>query len=140
MVCYQEGKDDEDMTPSDMTIDYKVSFFLYLYSNFWYNSLGFTCICYYLLVGTNVSQDASPSKLNFLFINDPTMFHWEGHNSSIWSAIVVNEHLIESLLDKLSNKSCPISISHRQGHQIIKTCCRCFCRELRRHLGLVIHP
>ena len=28
MVCYQEEEDDEDMTPSDMTIDYKVSSFL----------------------------------------------------------------------------------------------------------------
>jgi hypothetical protein len=38
-VCYQEGEDDEDMTPSDMTIDYKVCLFLHLYSNFRYNSL-----------------------------------------------------------------------------------------------------
>jgi hypothetical protein len=54
-VCYQEGENDEDMTPSDTTIVYKVSSFLYLYSNFWYNSLGSTCTCHYLNVGTNVS-------------------------------------------------------------------------------------
>ena len=131
---------DEDITPSDMTIDYKVSLFLYLQSDFWYNSLGSTCTCHYLLIGTNVSQSASPSKLNFQFIGDPTMLHWKGHNSSIWSAIVVNENLIESLFDKLSNRSGPISISCRQGHQIMKTCCRYFCRELRHHHGLVIHP
>jgi hypothetical protein len=57
--------DDEDMTPTDMTIDYKVRSFLHLYSNFGYNSLGSTCTCHYLNVGTNVSQSASPSKLNF---------------------------------------------------------------------------
>ena len=90
MVCCREGDDDEDMTPSDMTIDYKVSLFLHLHSDFWYNSLGSTCICHYFLVATNVSQRASPSKLNFQFIGDPTMLHWEGHNSSIHSAIVVN--------------------------------------------------
>ena len=56
---------DEDMTPSDMTIDYKVSSFLHLYSDFWYNSLGSTFICHYLLIGTNMSQSTSPSKLNF---------------------------------------------------------------------------
>ena len=105
-----KGEDDEDMTPSDMTNDYKVSSFLHLHSNFWYNSFGFTCTCHYLLIGTNVSQSASPSKLNFQFIGGPTILHWEGHNSSIRSAIEVNEHLMESLFDKLSNKSSPISI------------------------------
>ena len=33
-VCCQEGEGDEDMTPSDMTIVYKVSSFLYLHSDF----------------------------------------------------------------------------------------------------------
>ena len=42
MVCCQEEEDDEDMTPSDTIIDYKVSSFLYLRSIFWYNSLGST--------------------------------------------------------------------------------------------------
>ena len=56
---------DEDMTPLDTTIDYKVSPFLHLHSDFWYDSLGSTCTCYYLLVGTNVFQSVSPSKLNF---------------------------------------------------------------------------
>jgi hypothetical protein len=46
---------DEDMTPSDMIIDYKVRSFLYLHSNFGYNSLSFICTCRYLNVGTNVS-------------------------------------------------------------------------------------
>jgi hypothetical protein len=55
---------DEDMAPSDTNIDYKVSSFLYLHSDFWYNLLGSTCTCY-LNVGTNMSQSASPSKLNF---------------------------------------------------------------------------
>ena len=51
-VCCQEGEDDEDMTPSDMTIDYLVSSFQHLYSNFWYNSLGSICTCLYLIEGT----------------------------------------------------------------------------------------
>jgi len=89
MVCCQEGEDDEDMTPSDKTIDYKVSLFLHLHSDFWYNSLGSTCTCHYLIVGINVSQSASPSKVNFQFTGDSMMLHWEGHNSSIRSAIVV---------------------------------------------------
>jgi len=46
---------DEDMTPLDMTIDYKVSSFLHLFSDFWYNSLGSTCTCHYLHVAINVS-------------------------------------------------------------------------------------
>jgi hypothetical protein len=106
---------DEDMTPSDMTIDYKVHSFQSLYSNFGYNSLGCTCICHYLNVGTNVSQSESSSKLNFWFIGSPIVLHWERHNSSIRSAIEVNRHLMESLFDKLSNRSGPTSISHRQG-------------------------
>jgi hypothetical protein len=110
MVCYQEGEDDEDMTPTDTTIDYKLHLFLYLHSNFGYNSLGFTCRCRYLNVGTNVSQSVSPSKLNFWFVASRIVLHWEGHNSSIQSVIEVNEHLMESLFDKLSNRSGPTSI------------------------------
>jgi hypothetical protein len=108
------------MTPSDTIIVYKVSSFLCLYSDFWYNSLGSTCTCRYLNVGTNVSQRASSLKLNFRFVGSPTVLHWEGHNSSIRSAIEVNEHLMESLFDKLSNRSSLILISCRQGLQTIK--------------------
>jgi hypothetical protein len=86
------------MTPTDTTIDYKVRLFLHLYSNLGYNSLGSTCICRYLNVGTNVSQSVSLSKLNFRFIGSPIVLHWEGHNSSIRSAIEVNEHLMEAYL------------------------------------------
>jgi hypothetical protein len=89
---------DEDITPSDTTIVYKVSSFLHLHSNFWYNSLGSTCICRYLNIGTNVSQRASSTKLNFRFIDSPTVLHWEGHNSSIRNTIEVNEHFIEKLI------------------------------------------
>jgi hypothetical protein len=124
----------------DTTIDYKVSSFLHLYSNFWYNSLVSTCTCHYLNVGTNVSQRASSSKLNHLFIGSPIVLHCEGHSSSIWSAIEVNEHLMESLFDKLSNRSGPISISHRQDLKIIKILCRYFCRKLHCRHGLVSHP
>jgi hypothetical protein len=95
------------MTPTDTTIDYKVHSFLYLHSNFGYNSLGSTCTCRYLNVGINVSQSTSPSKLNFRFIVSPIVLHWEGHNSSIRSAIEVNEHLMEILFDKISNRSGP---------------------------------
>ena len=96
-----KGEDDEDMTPSDMTIDYKVSSFLHLHSDFWYNSLGSTCTCHYLIVGTNVSQSASPSKLNFQITGSPTILHWEGHNYFIQSEFEVHEHLMESLFDKV---------------------------------------
>jgi hypothetical protein len=75
------------MAPLDTNIDYKVSSFLYLDSDFWYNSLGSTCTCHYLNVGTNVSQHASSSKLNHRFIGSPIVLHWEDHNSSIRSAI-----------------------------------------------------
>jgi hypothetical protein len=96
---------DEDMTHSDITIDYKVSSFIYLYSDFWYNSLGSTCICHYLIVDSNMSQSASPSKLNYQFIGSLIVLYWKDHNSCIWSEIVVNEYLIETLFDKLSNIS-----------------------------------
>ena len=124
---------DEDMTPSDMIIDYKVSSLLPLHNDLWYNSLGSTCTCHYLIVGTNV-------KLNFRFVGRPIVNHCEGHNSIIRSAIEVHELLIESLFDKLSNISGPTSISRRQGLQIIKTFCHCFCRKLHRRHGLVVHP
>ena len=39
------------MTPLDTTIAYKVSLLLLFHSDFWYNSLGSTCTCHYLLVG-----------------------------------------------------------------------------------------
>ena len=102
---------DEDITPSDTTIDYKVSSFLYLHSDFWYNSLGFTCTCHYLIVGTNVSQSASPSKLNFHVIGSPTILHWKGHNSFIRSEFEVHEHFQiglvppQYLIDKASKSS-----------------------------------
>jgi hypothetical protein len=125
--------DDDDMTPSDTTNDYNVRSFLHLHSDFRYNSLGSICICYNLIVGINVCQSTSSSKLNFRFVGSSTVLHWKGHNSSIRSAIEVNEHL------KLSNGSSPTSISCRQGLQIIETFCRCFCRGLRRRRWLVIH-
>jgi hypothetical protein len=127
------------MTPTDTTIDYKVYSFLYLHSNFEYNLLGSTCTCRYLNVGINVSQSASPSKLNFRFIGSLIVLHWEGHNSSIRSAIEVNEHLMKSLFDKFSNRSGPILISHWPDLQIIETFCCYFCRVLRRRRGHVIH-
>jgi hypothetical protein len=86
-----------------------------------------------------MSQCASPSKLNFWFVGSPTVLHCEGHKSSIRSAIEVNEHLMERLFDKLSNRYGPTSISHQQGFQIIVTSGHCFCQELRRHRELVIH-
>ena len=104
---------DEDMAPSDTNNDYKVRSFLHLHSGFGYNLLGSICTCHYLLVATNVYQSASPSKLNIQFDGSLTILNWEGYNSSIRSAIEVNEHLMESLFDKLSNRSGPISISRR---------------------------
>jgi hypothetical protein len=130
---------DEDMTPSNTTIDYKVCSFLYLHSDFEYNLLGSTCTYRYLNVGTNMSQSVSPLKLNFRFISSLAVLHCEGHNSSIRSAIEVNEHFMERLFDKLSNRSSSTSISHWQGLQIIETFYRYFCQVLRRRRGLLIH-
>jgi hypothetical protein len=130
---------DENVTPSDTTIDYKVCSFLYLYSDFGYNSLGSTCTCRYLNLGTNMSQSVSSLKLNFRFVGSLAVLHCEDHNSSIRSVIEVNEHLMERLFDKLSNRYGPTSISHWQSLQIIETFCRYFCRVLRHRRGLVIH-
>ena len=103
---------DEDMLPSDMTIDFKVISFLHLYSDFCYNSLGSICTCHYFLIATNVYQSASPSKVNFQFDDNLTILNWEGYNSFIRSAIEVNDHLMEILFHNLSNRSGSISISH----------------------------
>ena len=61
------------MTPLDMTIDYLVSSFRYLHSNFWYNLLGSISTCLYLIEGTIVFQSASSSKSNIRFVGSPTM-------------------------------------------------------------------
>jgi len=55
----------------------------HVHGNFWYTSLGSTCTCHYLIVGTNASQSASPSKLNIWFASSPIVLHWEGDNSFI---------------------------------------------------------
>ena len=77
------------MKPMDMTmiVQYKVSSFLYLHNDFWYNSLGSTCTCQFLIVGTNV-------KLNIRFVGRSTVYHCEGHNSVVWSVIEVHELLM----------------------------------------------
>ena len=75
------------MTPSDSIINYNVISFLLLYSDFQNNSLGSISTYYFLLVGTNVSLSASPSSLNCQFVSRPTLLYWEGHDSSIQSAI-----------------------------------------------------
>ena len=98
------------------------------------------CARSYICIGSNVFHNGSSSKLNFWFVGSTTVPHWKGHNSSIRSVIEVNEHLMESLFDKLSNRSGPTSISRREGLQIIKIFCRYLCRELHRHHKLVIHP
>ena len=113
-------KGDKDMTPSDTTIDYMVSSLLPLHSDLWYNSLGSTCTCHYLIVGTNV-------KLNFQFVGRPIVNHCGGHNSVIRSAIEVHELLMEILFDNLSNRSGSILVSRQKVLQFIKTFCRCFC-------------
>jgi len=140
-VCCQEGEDDEDTTPIDtpMKVKDKMSSFTHLLSDFWYNSLGSTCTCPYLFVGTNVFQSASSSKSNIRFVGSPIVLQWEGRNTSIRCVIEVNEHFMESLFDRISNGSCLNSISCRQDFQFIKTFCRCFYRDLHHRLGLVIH-
>jgi len=51
------------------------------------------------------SWSASSLKLNIWFVSGPTVLHWEGYDSFIWSAIKVNEHMMESLFDRISNGS-----------------------------------
>jgi len=41
-------------------------------------------------------QSASPSNFNFWFIGSPTTLHWKSHDSSLWSVIKVNKHMMES--------------------------------------------
>ena len=74
-ICCKGGEDDEDMKPMDTTMidKYKVSLFLYLHKDFWYNSLGSTCTCQSLIVDTNV-------KLNFRFVGRPIVNHCEGRS------------------------------------------------------------
>jgi hypothetical protein len=84
------------MAPSNTIFGYKVSSFLHLHNDFWYNSLGSIDPCHYLIVGANVFQSASSSKLNIQVVGSPTMLHCEGHNSFMWSAIEVHEDLMES--------------------------------------------
>ena len=129
IVVYREleGRLGTLSPPSDMTTNYKMSSFIYLDNDFWCNSLDSICTCNYLIVDSNMSQTASPSKLNFRYVDSPIVLYWEGHNSSIRNEIEVNEHLTESLFDKLSNRSGHTSISHRQGLQIVIIFCHCFC-------------
>jgi hypothetical protein len=61
------------MAPSDMNNDYKVRSFQHLYSGYGYNSLGSTCTCHYLIVGSNVFHNGSSSKLNFRFAAEITL-------------------------------------------------------------------
>jgi len=84
-----------------------------------------------------MSQTASSSKLNFRYVGSPIVLYWEGHNPSIRNKIKVNEHLMESLFHKLSNRCGSTSISRQQGLQIVTIFCHCFCRELLYHHGHV---
>ena len=144
---------DEDMTPmgTPVKVKDKVSSFLCLYNDKTKNLLLPNISISNMLrndgdddsVWICHEQDrfwsASSSKSNIRFVGRPIVLHCEGHNSSIRSAIEVNEHLMERLFDKLSNRSGPALISRRQGLQIIKTFCRYFYRVLRHPRGLVNH-
>ena len=85
------------------------------------------------------SQSAGPSKLNIRFTGSTTLFHWEGHNSFIQSEFEVNEHLMESLFDKILNGSGLTSRSHWHDLQTIMISCRYLCQKLCRR-GPDIHP
>jgi len=138
----RQGEGDEDTTPIDtpMKVKDKMSSFTHLLSDFWYNSLGSICTCPYLFVGTNVFQSASSSKSNIRFVGSPIVLQWEGRNTSIRCVIEVNEHLMESLFDKLSNGSSLTSRSRWEGLETIRTSRRYFYQELYRRHGLDIHP
>ena len=105
MVCCQEGEDDEDMTPMDtpMKVKDKVSSFLCLRNDKIKNLLlpnisisnvlrnddddDKVCICH----EQDRSWSASSSKSHIGLVDSVTMLHCKGHDSSIQSAIYVNE-------------------------------------------------
>lgn len=71
---------------------------------------------------------------------------WQPDSSSLGRRLLihsdcdeVNEYLMQSLFDNLSNGSIPTSISRWQDLQIIMIICCCFCQVLRCCRGLVIH-
>ena len=74
-------------------------------------NLGETSYMAYVTHGTWMQHDQDqsrctrPSKHNIRFIDSPIVLYWEGHNSFIRSVIKVNDHLMKSLFDKLSNGS-----------------------------------
>jgi hypothetical protein len=98
-----------------------------------HNSYGSTTDGTWIQHAQDRSWSASSSKSNIRLINNPTVLYWEDHNSSIWSVIGVNVHFMESLFDKLSNRSGPTSISRRKGLQTIMRSCCYFCQELCHH-------
>jgi hypothetical protein len=82
-------------------------------------------------------------KVKLLVRQQPDSASLGSHNSSIRSAIEVNEHLMESLFDNISNRSVPTSISNWQGLEIIVIFHRYFLsgatalsRACYSHLGL----
>ena len=100
-VCCQEEEDDENMTPSDMTIDYKVSSFLRMYSDFLYNLFGSTCTCHYLFVGTHVSQNASLSMYSSIQCVIEELHRHHGRPTRVGSPIQVK---FESASESRSRK------------------------------------
>ena len=116
---------DEDMTPMDtpMKVKDKVSSFLCLYNdktkNLLLPNIGISNVLrndgdddsVWIYHEQDQFWSASSSKSNIRFIGSLIVLHCKGHNSSIQSAIEVNEHLMERLFDKLSNRFGPTSIS-----------------------------
>ena len=97
-------------------------------------------VYHYLFIDTDVPQSTSPSKLKSQFVGVQTLHHCNDHNYFIWNVIEVNEHLMESLFDKLSNGSSLTSRSRWEGLETIRTSRRYFYEELYRRHGLDIHP
>ena len=100
-VYCQEGEDDEDMTPSDTTIAYKVSLLLLFHSDFWHNLFGSTCTCHYLFVGTHVSQNASLSMYSSIQCAIEELHRHHGHPTRVGSPIHVK---FESASESRSRK------------------------------------
>jgi hypothetical protein len=129
------GGGDEDITPSDTIIDYKVSSFLYLHNdktkNWLIPNISFSNVLRnnddddreWICHEKDQSQSTIPSKLNFQFVGGPIVLHWEDHNSFIWNGFEAHEHLMEILFDKLLNGCGLTSRTRLQGLQIITTSC-----------------
>jgi hypothetical protein len=133
-------RNDEDMTPLDMTFDYKVSSFLCLRNdktkNLLLPNVGISNVLRNKVMMIEYGVQAHQS---LLFVSSVVQQCYIGkaitHSSRMWL-----RSMSTWLKAYLISRFGPTLISCWQGLQIIKTCILCFCREQRCDHRLVIHP